>query len=252
MPTIEERNVFTDNILAPVGADANLKPYLYQSNLTGFLAKVGEIYLIQGDRLMAIGRAVNGWGDYDIYPKNLCQQESRNNFADRVVQWAVNNEYNEDFNAANSQFGRVLRGVVGELQIENYNDTIWSSYLVWSNLYKLSPSRGGNPCQTLRNAQRSGCIELLQVELTTYLPNHLLFLTGLEGWADQFWADFGIDNAPMPIDPNFEFVEKFGRLTHNNNQLCKVVIACHPRSKPRNQWVNEVMTAFHRLSDEAI
>ena len=253
MPTIEERSVFTNQILAPVCADTVLRPNRYRNSITGFLAIKGREYSTLDGGLMAIGRSVNGWGDSDIIPAHLCDQELRENFAGKVVQWSTGEDGNcpmhhyWGYNTPLSPFGRVLRGVVRQLEIPDFDEAIWPSYLVWSNLYKLSPSDGGNPRITLRNAQRPGCIDLLRVELKTYRPDHLLFLTGLNDWADPFLEALEINDVPMPTDPNFLFVEKFGRLTHHNNQLCKVVIACHPQTRPEGQWVNEVMEAFHRL-----
>ena len=255
MPTIEQINVFKDEILTRVGADAILNPNHYRDRVTGFLVIKGEKYSTPGGGLMAIGRAVNGWGDADIEPADLHCEILRKNFASQVVRWSTGNDGicpMQWIDPPGSQFGRVLRDVVRKLEIPDFNEETWYSYLVHSNLYKLSPSDGGNPNITLRNAQQTGCIDLLRVELETYRPDHLLFLTGLNDWAGPFLEALEINDVPMPIDPNFLFVEKFGRLTHHNNQLCKVVIACHPQRRPGDRWVHEVMNAFHILDGGAI
>ena len=260
MPTTEELNVFKNQILAPVGADANLNPNRWLYEVTGFLAIEGSEYSAPDGGLMAIGRSVNGWGKCGKFPVCLHYQEAREIFAEEVVQFIdVDGDPMQNYwgnNNNRSAFGRVIRQVVGGLEIPDFNEAIWPSYLVWSNLYKLSPHVGGNPNLALRDAQRTGCIQLLQVELETYRPERLLFLTGfrtgLRVEANLFLEALEINYEPMPIDLNFLFVEKFGRLTHHNNQLCKVVIACHPQTRPEDKWVHEVMKAFHILDGETI
>ena len=257
MPTIEERNVFTNQILAPVGADTILNPNNYQYHVTGFLAIKGEEYSTLGGGLMAIGRSVNGWGYRGIMPAEFCDQELRENFAGQVVQWSTGEDgncpmqYYWDNNNAGSPFGRVLNGVVHNLEIPDFNEAIWPSYLVWSNLYKLSPSDKGNPNITLRNAQQTGCIDLLRVELETYRPERVLFLTGYD-WACPFLEEFTKNYSQMPEEMNQTYVKQFGQLILPNQHQCKVVIACHPQTRPEDAWVCAVMKAFHILDDEAI
>lgn len=55
MPTIAERNLLSDQILAPVGNGAG---QLLNIEITGFLSMKGDNYNCE---LMVVGRSVNGW-----------------------------------------------------------------------------------------------------------------------------------------------------------------------------------------------
>ena len=262
MPTENEINVFKNQILARVGDDVNLRPTRYRVPLTGFLAVKGNNYSQDGGRLMVVGRSLNGWPPH-IDPNDLNDNNSREEFVNQVIhestgedgncpmrwvtdQWGGNHY----FNTRKSAFWRVLRRVVIQLEVENFDENIWSSYLVWSNLYKVSPHTGRNPNTKLCNAQESGCIELLRVEFETYCPERLLFLTGY-GWARPFLEAFMMNYSQMPIEIDQKFVEKFGQLTLPNEQQCKVVIAHHPQTKGDKLWIENVVQAFCILDGEA-
>lgn len=92
---------------------------------------------------------------------------------------------NKGYNTKRSAFWRCIRGVVQGLGVADVEDAGWSSHLVWSNLYKVSPAGGGNPKGVLRKVQFRGCAELLNSELRTYRPSRVLFATGFD-WAEPF------------------------------------------------------------------
>ena len=119
----------------------------------------------------------------------------------------------------------------------------WPSHLVWSNLYKIAPEEGGNPGKTLCRIQLGGCRELFNLELATYRPSRLLFLTGIE-WASPFLSDF--DVAPADV-AGISYVEGFGMLTIvPGKEAIRYVVAAHPQGKPGDPWVAEVCSAFNR------
>lgn len=64
--------------------------------------------------------------------------------------WGATDRYN----TKRSAFWRAVRGVVEGLGISDVEHDTWSSHLVWSNLYKLSPADGGNPSDP---SARSSC-----------------------------------------------------------------------------------------------
>lgn len=254
MPTTREITVFKDEILTQVGNDAILNPNHWLYEVSGFLAIKGK-YSASGG-LMAIGRSVNGWGNCGKFPYDLQYQEVRENFAEEVVRFIgvdvkcpMLNHWGNNNNR--SSFGRVLRRVIRELEIPNFNEEEWPSYLVWSNLYKLSPHKGGNPNTELCDTQQTGCKNLLKVEFETYRPERVLFLTGYD-WACPFLEDFTKNYSQMPEEINQTYVKQFGQLILPNQPQCKVVIACHPQTRPEDAWVCAVMKAFHILDDEAI
>jgi hypothetical protein len=238
--TDPERELFASTVLSVVGRQA---ARLVASEITGFLAVAGQVY----DRgLMVVGRAVNGWTE-GITPVDLCKPEEVDRYA-RLVQESVSGDVEcpmrwvtagwgamEGYITKRSAFWRSIRSVVQNLGIADVQGAGWSSNLVWSNLYKMSPAGGGNPSNVLCEFQFRGCADLLNLELRTYRPSRVLFLTGVD-WAAPFLAE-----AEPRGGAGFHYVKQFG--------LCgdaRCVIAVHPQGKPGAAWAREVVTAFDR------
>lgn len=238
MATDQERELFESTILSRVGKQAVNLP---TSEVTGFLAMAGQAWT--GD-LMIVGRAVNGWTD-GILPERLAASAEVSQYA-RLVQESVAGDgrcpmswvtehwgATRDYNTKRSAFWRSIRSVVQRLGIADVESADWSSQLVWSNLYKISPATGGNPSNALCDIQFAGCAELLDLEFATYRPSRVLFLTG-SNWADPFLAQW-----ELPKSDQFQYVERVGPY---GKAHC--VVAAHPQGKPEEKWVNEVISAF--------
>ena len=248
MATERERHLFASKVLAAVRQEAARLP---ESEVTGFMATVGCLY---AHALMVVGRAVNGWTD-GVLPEHLASDAAAKCYSHVVVdsvngdgqcpmRWVTERWGNANgYNTKRSAFWRAIRGVVAQLEIADVEQDSWSSYLVWSNLYKVAPAEGGNPGKSLCQTQLVGCRELFDLELTTYTPSRLLLLTGT-GWASSFLSDF--DCTPQGI-AGFDYVEEFGTLTIDpGKQPIWYVVAAHPQSKPEEQWTEEVCSAFNR------
>ena len=241
MATQRETDLFAEKILMPVGAAAGQFP---NDPLTGFLAVQGGCY--KGD-LMVIGRGVNGW-THGVSPQDLANRSSREQHVKDVLQkevclqqmnwvtknWGARNGYN----TRRSAFWRAIRGVTEGLNIAN-NNMPWSSYLVWSNLCKLSPANGGNPSGKLRRIQLPGCRELLQLEIEIYRPTRLLLLTG-SYWAEPFLETLGAETVNGPN----QYVRRAGLLPFPDGSRTRFVVACHPQGKSEKDWICEVLQAF--------
>ena len=234
------------NIAYEIGKNHHKLP---NKDLTGFMAMVGQKY----DRdLMVIGRAVNGWSQ-GWKPDSFCDWNKIDLFADGVLEsveegkpcpmsWVTNCWGNMDFdyNTAKSAFWRVIRNVT--LELNPYDDAInWPSYLVWSNLYKISPAEGGNPSDRLCAVQFELCKFLLLEEIKTYKPRHLLFLTG--GWANPF---LDVLNPAFEDVTDCTYVEAVGKTSVYECFNSKFVVAAHPQGKVENKWVEEVIEAFNQ------
>lgn len=240
--TDPEREVFASKILSPVGQQA---ARLSGSEVTGFLAMSGHAW---DGGLMVVGRAVNGWTE-GIRPDHLCASDEVSRYA-RLVQQSVAGSgecpmrwvtdswgATEGYNTRRSAFWRCIRSVVQRLNIAEVEGADWSSHLVWSNLYKISPAGGGNPDGLLCDIQFGGCSELFDVELRTYRPSMVLFLTG-DDWATSFLQAVNLREARL------SYVSQCGRCAVGGGRQARCVIAVHPQGKPGYRWVDDVVAAF--------
>lgn len=197
--------------------------------------------------LLVIGRSVNGWVE-DWTPRQLRQPLIRHSAAEQMradaepvgscrMRWVTDRwDARDGYNTHRSAFWRVLRQIVLRDPSHGANDDNWSSRLVWTNLYKVSPAAGWNPGGDLQRAQRSSAIELLRLELEEFTPRRVLALTG-GGWMDPFSAGLG-----LRLSPRSGLVERVGDLGS-----CAWVVAKHPMGKPEARFVNEVLAAFAEL-----
>ncbi|HEX8549922.1 MAG TPA: hypothetical protein VF681_00065 [Abditibacteriaceae bacterium] len=250
-------------ILAEIATSIGRNHHLIRSDaITGFMAMQGRHY---NNKLMVIGRAVNGWTKETWEPKSLGAADSVQGFVDGILmsvtaaescpmQWVSkawgnrltarpsnwNYVGNQDYNTRKSAFWRVIRSVVGELRLANVEDDSWPSHLVWSNLYKISPAAGRNPPAKMCSLQREDCISLLEMEIQIYKPRRILFLTGLN-WADPFLKRIAPNICPVP---NSYLVHAAGTFSRGTSDACTVVVATHPERKPETEWVQEVIQAF--------
>jgi hypothetical protein len=116
---------------------------------------------------MVIGRACNG-GWTGVAAGELAGQ----GYVPRKVEDAVaeNPCLDIPYNTARSQFWCFVREVAGRLGVADIEQPGWPSHLIWSNLYKASPAKGGNPSSALVQAQLSECLELFKLELDKWRP----------------------------------------------------------------------------------
>jgi hypothetical protein len=246
MATDEERDLLASAILPAVGRDAaQLLPF----EVTGFLAMAGHLY---DRRLMVIGRAVNGWAD-GILPSALASPSAVESYANLVrasvighggcpMRWVTDGWGNRQgqYNTRRSAFWRVIRGVVGGLGIADVEDRSWPSHLVWSNLYKVAPCKGGNPGGRLCAIQQTGCMDLFRLELRTYAPSRLLLLTGA-GWAAPFLANYALQHIA-----GTRYVERIGSVQLDSERQLRCVVAAHPQGTSETDWIREVVDAYDR------
>jgi hypothetical protein len=219
--------------------------------ITGFLAMRGREY---DGHLMIVGRAVNGWSE-NICPAELQDNERRGEFASVVhrsvsavssdhcpMSWVSDQwEAAKGYNTRRSAFWRVTRSVTERLAVSAGED-LWPSTLVWSNLYKIAPSDGGNPNSALRDAQFEGCVAILEKQHALFLPRRILFLTGRD-WAEPFLRR--MNGRESEQDPHErQYVEGAGILATEAGNFVRYVVAKHPQGKREAALVDEVVEAF--------
>ena len=196
-------------------------------------------------RLLVIGRSVNGWVE-DWTPRQFRDDAIRRSAVawmradaeppDRCrMRWVTDLwDAPTGYNTHRSALWRVLRRIL--LSDSTVVDTEhWSSLLVWTNLYKVSPGAGWNPGADLQRAQRRSATELLALEIETFAPTRVLALTG--NWIDPFADALGLRVTPRP-----GLVEGVGEVM---GRPC--VVAKHPMGKPEGPFVTEVLLGFADL-----
>lgn len=255
-------------ILAKIAASIGRNHSVLPSNeVTGFMAMQGKYYNRQ---LMVVGRAVNGWTKKTWTPESLASDENVQEFVACVLRSVTASEScpmqwvskawgnrtterpsnwvyhgNQEYDSQKSAFWRVIRNVVGKLELADVGDDAWPSCLIWSNLYKISPATGGNPTGKLASLQRDNCISLLETELRVYKPRRMLFLTGYD-LASPFLKQL----APNVTSVRGSYVQAIGTSAVDVNDACTVVVAKHPQTKLELSWVKEVFQAFQAMSGD--
>lgn len=234
---------------------------------TTFVAMKGERYdsLDSSDipRLMIIGRAVNGWN------REKLVYESEKTFADSVeksfndktrftTEWGLKSRKRGEYFSmtgdvkyylSHSPFWNYSRSIWKELvegsEIENEPD--WLQYIVWSNLYKVSPRYGGNPDNKLCRIQAKSCIDILRVEIQLLKPTHIIMPVA-DRWLSWRCGDFSTiftDGllGTKEIKNIHSCDRKIVRRVFASEDL-KVVVTNRPERRKQDKYVQEVIKAF--------
>ncbi len=227
---------------------ANWPPPRDDYPLVGFSSLKGSKW--SGD-LMVVGRFVNGW-DVALRPWNKIRNgEAQEEFLQNVLRTRFHQEpcpvtalYRHlggdprTGQGVRSQFWRTIQCVAQRLGLGDD----WTSKIVYSNLYRFGPNEG-NPPGRLCIAQRKGCIELLNHEISNFKPRRILFLTGWK-YADKF---LGTGDIPFQeIAHNRGDVDRVGTISVGSTRV-DVVVSKHPQGKKRTPLVEEIRRAFKVL-----
>ena len=249
MSGADQRTIFADTILKSLNSNNRLRI----QGLTAFMASKGMKY---NGELMVVGRATNGWKT-EFERKDMRCSNSRDEVALDAYSHAQASEGicplgwvtagpNEDngYNAARSAFWQVARNLLRAIKVADSEPNDWSSYLAWSNLYKIAPASGGNPGDALCDAQEEGCKKLFQAELRDFKPKRVLFMTG-RCWANTFLEKTATETKFKAA----VHVEQCGTIVGNGLKV-PYVITGHPQGKSgtREEWAAEILAAFEVAS----
>lgn len=221
-----------------------------------FVAIRGEKYNLDSKiRFMLIGRAPNGWMQINTKTKEIFGIEANLQYQD-VKRWnwikeingklySVNDENGKKYSLNRSAFWSYSREVFKCLSNQVEGDKVWQKNIVWSNLYKVAPLDGGNPCSKSQKVQLNASKEILKKELNEFNPTHILIMSGFEffkPFSELF--DEVKDNGKRNKSSKKDFVEGTAKY-----KKAKVVIACRPEGRIRdgeNGYVAEVLKAFDK------
>lgn len=172
--------------------------------LTASRAYEGAEYRTAGHKIMVIGRAMNGWGEFSEkstdeeilakilrpfgkqashcdYPKPFCDIVNRDGNPYPITE--NGNKKNKNYHYARSKFWKLIKQLLIAFDEEDpsdcfyYHEKNWHQKIVWSNLYKISPKDYGNPNSQQIKMQIDICVNILKAEIQFYQPEFILFVT---------------------------------------------------------------------------
>lgn len=197
-------------------------------------------------RLMLIGRATNGWGDRETDSEYLPRK--RDEFSKRAQElfedpnrwgWIPQDykiTYQEDgiekiYNINRSPFWNYTRDIHAKLT--QSSSERWFESIAWSNLYKVSPSKGNPSAKSLR-LQKDICSKILDYEIDVIKPTHILFETGYN------WVFENITiNGEKRVNGHVEWIGTY--------KDAKCIISCRPEFREKTNFVNDIVEAFESI-----
>lgn len=247
----KEKKLF-DTMLQEIG-----DKYHHQKKLTGFVAVKG---MQSKSDLMIVGRSVNGWS-VDIQSQDFKNEIRRKKFINEIfkesnndskchMHWVVDCWTNRNgYNTKRSAFWRVIYKTMLGLNICSPNEVNWSSFVIWSNLYKISPASGYNPNDELCDLQRLFCQDILIEEFRQWQPKRIIFFTG-KNWFDWFFDKCDTVTLEGKVTPNNLVQFKGGLRIGQEASPINIIVARHPQGKPEQRMTDEIFTSFKALCPE--
>lgn len=228
---------------------------VFLKDLSHFAGCKGEKYDGSAVRLLIVGRAVNGWSQFCVNSAEDFAEDAIRQFEDEPLVW-VYDETKECLGNGNgyflnkSPFWRTSKEIWKTISNNaDYIDTPgeqWTDYIAWTNLYKVAPPDTGNPTTTMRKNQREACREILAAEVSALNPTHILFVTGYEGWFDEFEDIFHAEFVPAPDNQYQENGQKniYAEATAVTDDNIKIVVACRPEFRDETAYIEEICEKF--------
>lgn len=218
--------------------------------ITLFWPGIGKKYE-DGNKLLIVGRAVNGWGDKIIPTLVLDRQinelvtkaknwEEIKRGEDCPMSWLDYNRAQKDsvyekekrYNWQRSAFWRVICDITcQELEID-YNRFGWWNYIAWTNLYKISPYEGGNPPNKMRRLQEDEGRHLFELELRLLSPKSVILITDLS-WAERFLSY--LNCVYSKYEPSYSIIAK----GQYNDSF--IYVTTRPERKKHTPFVREIL-----------
>lgn len=189
-----------------------------------FFLQVGREYYNANKKILFVGKSVNGWITNSKDVDKLFGDDEKYQIVNRKDQlkWVNDLASSKDYNTNKSSFWRLIRGV----SIEVLNSSNWYDYIAWSNLYKLSPSKG-NPNNALQRLQREDCVTILNEEIKLLNPDLVVFLTS--GWEEFYTSSL---NLTQICEENWNGKYKLKSTYYNG---IKMIFSVHPQGKPEEK-----------------
>lgn len=182
----------------------------------------GSKYDKCSQKIMIVGRAMNGWEDDQKYTStddfldtflSECQNtsETKNVFDDVVNREGFKSEGRKrNYLYIRSKFWKLIHYTLKEFGMANDNwyaddkggNMDWNQKIVWSNLYKVSPYAEGNPTQALMKLNMQEYIDILKSEIAEHSPDKIIFIT------DKWFIEPNENSPSFKEALGIKFIEK--------------------------------------------
>ena len=168
--------------------------YLKENCLVTHFPIQGDRYDEQSNKLLLVGRSLNGWGcegeysgafQYEKAPArdDYVEKAYHALFAKRRYGFIEENRVKHHYDTiARSAFWRTAKLISSQIVGFSPDEANWYERIAWANLFPAAPSEGGNPSDPLISAQRQIAKKLLSQTIDVYKPTHILFVTGWDYW----------------------------------------------------------------------
>lgn len=253
--------------------DVSQEPRLHNREFTTFWPMRGE-HFTPTIGLMVVGRAVNKWtkeswsltdlqndekrADLVQSVRELSESEAQDRWkyhADHTVNirkeleihrrgsacplsWVVKSSgpSKGKYNTNRSQFWALNKRILTKIHKWSETPETWSSYMCWSNLYKVATYGGGNPTKRCQIAQRNACFELLRMEIEEWQPKYVLLLTGCD-WSRPFLDHFGVECKSK----NSASSQRSHVMTQGKRGKQTWIVAHHQQGRKLGDFTNQVV-----------
>ena len=138
--------------------------------------------------------------------------------------WKLN--YQVVTNSIDPYFDEFYIKCVSENEREDLLDNAWSQTVAWSNLYKISFSKGGNPDYSIIDKINEISLKIILREIEVFKPNKVLFNTG-----ENFFNNIALSNknvfdlTKVKGSDNILYV---GEYEYSTNEKCKMIVCRRP------------------------
>ena len=251
-----EQNIYTA-LCSKRWKDKTIWESIRDKELTAAPCFAGNDYSHEDIKIMIIGRAVNGWevefedcSSLENTVLSIMNQENRlDDFAkDFILYDAVedNKVVQKKYHYAKSPFLRMMRQLVGKFTNSEDN---WQRRIVWSNLYKIAPRKGGNPSWTMIRDDLGLYIELVKQEINQYHPDVVVFVTDMDFFEpypnNKKYPSFRRLVSEENCDKGLNYVRLYGSFI--DNSATKIIVSSRPERRPIKDVVEEIYEAYQLL-----
>lgn len=233
MERIDELKPFYDSLLSRFTNEE------WNCYCTFFIQK-GKEFDFSKNRVLFIGKSVNGWISSSKSVDELFSQSNPDRIVNRddEIEWVQNCAgCAKGYNSRRSAFWRIIIGVINRIEKKKE----WYKYVSWSNLYKISPDIG-NPNSKMKRKQQEICCSILDKEIEILNPRAIVFLT-TSGWENFYVQHIGLD-----LQKNKKI--KWGRYVTSFQEVngIKYVFSQHPQGKREDCHIDAICSIIEDTS----